>query len=371
MNSLNAPPNTPSLAAARAARLRYVSDEQPGFTRKRRGRHFAYYDTKGALLHDQQHLSRIRSLAIPPAWTQVWISPYANSHIQATGRDQRGRKQYRYHPRWCELRNETKFERLLAFGDALPRLRTRVEQDLRSPGLSRKKVLAAVVRLLETTLIRVGNEEYARSNDSYGLTTLRNDHVEVKGTSLHFHFKGKSGIEHDINLRDPRLSRIVKACQELPGQELFEYVDDQGQIHSIDSADVNAYLHEATSEEFTAKDFRTWAGTLCAVLALKGLGIADGVTQTRKNLVQAIKLVAQRLGNTPAVCRKYYVHPAVLEAYTAGTLLSAFQAASRAAEAKELAEVLIPPADLAKVPSHSLFPEERDVMDFLRTSLGA
>jgi len=349
-------PQTEDAAAlARAARLRYVSDTRPGFTRRRRGRHFSYYDLRGAPLRDEEHLQRIRSLVIPPAWTQVWISPYADSHLQATGRDQRGRKQYRYHPRWCEVRSATKFGRMPAFGEALPRLRSRVQEDLRSPGLPRQKVVAAIVRLLELTLIRIGNEEYRRANDSYGLTTLRNEHVEVAGTRLRFHFRGKSGIEHDVELRERRLSRIIKACQELPGQELFEYVDEDGAVHSIGSADVNAYLHEVMQEEFTAKDFRTWAGTLCAALALREIGVAKGVTQSKKNLVQALKQVAQRLGNTPAVCRKYYVHPAVLDAYGTGRLVLVAKA-----------DCASPIEAGAELPPEGLYPAEQTLMEFLR-----
>lgn len=335
--------------AARAAHLRYVSDEQPGYTRRRRGRHFAYYDTKGALIRDEEELTRVRALVIPPAWTQVWICPASSGHIQATGRDQRGRKQYRYHARWNKLRNETKFERLLSFGEALPRLRACVDRDLRSAGLPRQKILATVVRLLETTLIRVGNDEYARENGSYGLTTLHSDHVEIEGTTIHFHFKGKSGIEHDIDLRDRRLAHIIKACQELPGQELFGYLDEAGDPHSIDSSDVNAYLQEATAAEFTAKDFRTWAGTLCAACALADLGIADSETRKKRNLAQAIRTVATRLGNTPATCRKYYVHPVIVQAYSDGKLL--------AVETSEDAT----PADLIAA--------EKALMKFLRAAL--
>lgn len=316
-------------------------------------------------MRDREQLSRIKALVIPPAWTAVWISPYANSHIQATGRDARGRKQYRYHARWSALRSENKFERLLAFGRALPTLRSRIDEDLRRPGLPREKVLAALVRLLETTLIRIGNEEYARHNESYGLTTLRNDHVEVAGSLVRFHFKGKSGVEHHIDLRDRRLSRIVKTCQELPGQELFEYLDEDGQVRSVDSADVNAYLHAITEEDFTAKDFRTWAGTLCAVLALQGIGFVEGLseTQLKKNLAQAVKLVAKRLGNTPAVCRKYYVHPAVLEAYGAGALLRCWTCAAPVAPGSP-AEAIAPPAALSPH-AVALYPEEAALMAFL------
>lgn len=372
MNALNTQlPVSDPLAAARAAKLRYVSDEQPGFTRRRRGRHFAYYDQRGALLRDAEQLARIRSLVIPPAWTQVWICPLANGHIQATGRDQRGRKQYKYHPRWCELRNESKFTRMLAFGESLPRLRARVEQDLRSAGLTRAKVLAALVRLLETTLIRIGNEEYARKNDSYGLTTLRNEHVEIEGTTVHFHFhfQGKSGVEHSIDLRDRRLSRIVASCQELPGQELFQYIDSEGEVRRIDSADVNEYLHEVTGEEFTAKDFRTWAGTLHAAFALQSLGAAESEREIKRQLTQAIKLVARRLGNTPTVCRKYYVHPALCEAYAAGKLLEAFPLSSPVAILEEAEEGTLRVA--AAVPPGALRPEEDALLNFLKALISA
>lgn len=372
LNALNGQPKTsdpsdPSdpAAVARSARLRYVSDEQPGITRLRRGRHFAYYDAKGALLRDPVQLARIRALAIPPAWTQVWICPLANGHIQATGRDRRGRKQYRYHQSWCEQRNESKFERMLAFGAALPRLRARVEQDLRSPGLPREKVLAALVRLLETTLIRVGNEEYARANDSYGLTTLRNEHVEIEGTTVHFHFQGKSGIEHNIDLRDRRLARIVSSCQELPGQELFQYVDPHGTVHRIESSDVNAYLHEATGEEFSAKDFRTWAGTLHAAFALLSLTQAESETAVKRQLLQAVKSVARCLGNTPAVCRKYYIHPALFDAYAAGTLHGSFRVESATALIQTSAEEGALQV-VAKVPPGSLRPEEEMLLKFLK-----
>ena len=357
-----------AVAAARSAKLRYVSDEQPGFSRKRRGRSFAYYDTDRKLLRDPVQLARIRSLAIPPAWTQVWICPVANGHMQATGRDQRGRKQYRYHPSWSAQRNQSKFGRMLAFGLALPKLRARVQKDLANSGLPREKVLAAVVRLLETTLIRVGNEEYARTNESYGLTTLRNEHVEIEGTTVHFHFPGKSGVEHNIALRDRRLARIISSCQELPGQELFQYVDQEGNTHRIESADVNAYLHETTGEEFTAKDFRTWAGTLHAAFVLHSLTPAQEELPLKKQLLQAVKFVAKRLGNTPAVCRKYYVHPGVLTAYSEGNRLAGFSLPTAAAvlqlpdESQEGALHVS-----ADVPPDSLRPEEKALLAFLRS----
>ena len=370
MNALNTQLDTSdSVSTAKAAGLRYVSDDKPGFTRKRRGRSFAYYDVHGALLRDKDHLARIRALVIPPAWTQVWICAQANGHIQCTGRDQRGRKQYRYHARWCELRNQSKFSRMLAFGAALPKLRARVEQDLGISGLPRTKVLAAIVRLLESTLIRVGNEEYARTNESYGLTTLRNQHVEIEGQTVHFHFQGKSGVEHHIDLRDRRLARIVSSCQELPGQELFQYLDENGEVHRIDSSDVNSYLHEITAEEFTAKDFRTWAGTLSAAFVLQSLGAAEGVTAIKKNLSHTVKLVARRLGNTPSVCRKYYVHPGVFEAYSEGKLVAKF-----APEAATLMIEEAVDADAPRVatvaPAGPLLPEEKALLKFLQSCMG-
>lgn len=313
--------------AARAAGLRYVSDRRPGIRREREreGDAFRYVGPDGEPIHDATTLDRIKSLAIPPAWTDVWICPSPNGHLQATGRDAKGRKQYRYHKRWREVRDDAKYERMVAFGDALPSIRERVEHDLALPGLQRAKVLAAVVRLLETTLIRVGNEEYRRENKSYGLTTLRTRHVRVEGASLRFHFRGKSGKEHTVTIKDRRLARIVRRCQELPGQELFQYVDDDGQRHSVESSDVNDYLSEITGQDFTAKDFRTWAGTLLAARALQELEGFDSEAQAKRNVVRAIESVAQRLGNTPTICRACYVHPAIIDAYVDGSLLSTLQ----------------------------------------------
>jgi DNA topoisomerase I len=305
------------------ARLRYVSDTTPGIRRKRAGTGFSYRRPDGTLVHDAETLRRIRALAIPPAWTDVWICTLPNGHLQATGRDAKGRKQYRYHPRWRAVRDETKYTRLIAFGEALPRIRARVEKDLKRPDLPREKVLATVVRLLETTLIRVGNAEYAKANQSYGLTTMRNRHVAVEGATVRFHFRGKSGMDHRIDINDRRLANIVKRCKELPGAELFQYIDDDGQRQTIDSGDVNEYLHDITGDDFTAKDFRTWAGTLLAAMALQEFERFDSETQAKKNVVQAIERVAERLGNTPSVCRKCYVHPAVLDAYLEGTMLEA------------------------------------------------
>ena len=311
--------------AARAAGLRYVTDAAPGIRRKRAGKGFSYVGLDGKPLRDPAELRRIKSLVIPPAWTEVWVCPSPRGHLQATGRDARGRKQYRYHPRWREARDETKYERMIAFGEALPRIRERVERDLALPDLPRQKVLATVVRLLDTTSIRVGNEEYARQNGSFGLTTLRNRHVDVSGSTLRFHFRGKGGKEYHVDLKDRRLARIVKRCQDLPGQDLFQYVDDNGDLQAVGSDDVNEYLREVSGQDFTAKDFRTWAGTVLAARALEGLEAFASETEARRNVVQAIDSVAEQLGNTRAVCRKCYVHPAVIEAYLDRSLTGALE----------------------------------------------
>ena len=313
-------PTDPARAAKRAG-LRYVSDTQPGITRRRAGSGFTYRDPSGRAVRDPDALRRIRALAIPPAWRDVWICPLAQGHLQAVGRDARNRKQYRYHPRWRAERDETKYSRLLPFAAALPKLRARVDADLRRPGLPRDKVIATVVRLLETTLIRIGNDEYARDNRSFGLTTLRTHHVDIIGGTLRFRFRGKGGKLHDVDVRDPRLARVVRRCQELPGQELFQYVGEDGALHSVDSADVNAYVREATGQDFTAKDFRTWAGTVLAAVALATLGAGTSVTASRRHVKDAIAAVARLLGNTPAICRKGYVHPGVIDAYLDGVVL--------------------------------------------------
>jgi DNA topoisomerase I len=315
--------------ASRLAGLRYVSDAKPGFTRKRRGKSFQYFDADGKPIRDKDEIARIKSLVIPPAWTDVWICPRANGHLQATGRDARGRKQSRYHPRWREVRDENKYERMKLFGETLPTIRSRVEKDLALPGLPRDKVLATIVRLLETTFIRVGNEEYAKENHSYGLTTMRNKHVDVEGSTVRFKFKGKSGKNHNIDLNDRRLARIVKRCLDLPGYELFQYIDDDESLRAVDSSDVNDYLRSITEQQFTAKDFRTWAGTVLACLALREFEAFQSETEAKRNIVQAIKSVAEKLGNTPAVCRKCYVHPAVLECYNAGELLKTLESAGK------------------------------------------
>jgi DNA topoisomerase-1 len=301
--------------AAREAGLRYVSDERPGIIRRKAGKGFRYVRPDGSAVRDEPTLRRIKALVVPPAWDDVWISTDPRGHIQATGRDAKGRKQYRYHTRWRAVRDETKYERMIAFGAALPTIRARVDADMARHGLPREKVLAIVVRLLEATLIRVGNEEYARENRSFGLTTLRNQHVEVQGTALRFNFRGKSGKEHDISLRDRRLAGLVRRLQELPGQEVFQYLDEDGNRHTVDSDDVNAYLREITGQEFSAKDFRTWAGTIICAVALRELDACTSESEAKRNVASVVKTVSRQLGNTPAVCRACYIHPAVLEAY--------------------------------------------------------
>jgi DNA topoisomerase I len=340
--------------AARAAGLRYVSDLKAGIQRREVKGGFRYVDVDGRAVRDRETLGRIRRLAIPPAWTEVWICPREDGHIQATGRDAKGRKQYRYHSRWRDVRDESKYERVLAFGESLGRIRRRVAADLRKRELGREKVLAAVVRLLETTLIRVGNDEYATHNGSYGLTTLRNRHAKVNGGTITFEFKGKSGKRHSVDLRDPRLAALVKRCQELPGQELFGYFDADGAIRDVTSEDVNGYLREAAGEEFSAKDFRTWAGTVLAAIALREFENFDTQRQAKRNVVQAIEAVAKMLGNTPTICRRCYVHPAILDSYFAGqTIATLKQSADRQIRRR-----------LAK-----LRPEEAAVMMLLRERL--
>ena len=300
--------------------LTYLTDDAPGIRRLRTKTGFRYADAFGKPVRDQETLARIKSLAIPPAWTDIWISPLADAHIQATGRDARKRKQYRYHPRWREVRDRAKYERTIAFATALPKIRERVEEDLRKPGISREKVLAVVVSLLETTLIRVGNKEYARDNGSFGLTTMRDRHVKVNGSEVRFQFRGKSGKDHSVTLRDRRLARHVKRCQDLPGQQLFQYIDENGERRTVESADVNAYLREISGEDFTAKDFRTWAGTLLAATALQELETFESATEAKRQLAGAVDSVAKKLGNTPTVCRTCYVHPDVIDEFLDGTL---------------------------------------------------
>jgi DNA topoisomerase-1 len=323
-------PNTDPPAAAKAAGLRYVHDDRPGITRVPAAEGFRYLDAKGDPVDDEATLKRIKSLAIPPAWTEVWICPQANGHLQATGRDARGRKQYRYHPKWREVRDEVKYERMINFGKALPTIRKEVDRALALPGLPREKVLATIVYLLEATMMRIGNDEYARENKSYGLTTLRNRHVKIDGSEVEFRFRGKSGVYHDVKVHDRRLARIIQRTRDLPGQDLFQYLDEDGETHTVGSADVNDYLRTITGEDYTAKDFRTWSGTVLAAMALQEFEAVDSDAQAKKNVVRAIESVAERLGNTPSVCRKCYVHPAVLDAYLDGTMVEGLRA--RAAE---------------------------------------
>ena len=340
--------------SAEEAGLRYVTDAEPGIRRRRAGRGFSYTDPNGALITDGKLRARIKSLAIPPAWTDVWICPSPRGHLQATGRDARGRKQYRYHPRWHAARDEVKYERMIAFGQALPAIRRQVDRDLGLPGLPRERVLAAVVRLLEKTRVRVGNEEYARENRSFGLTTLRDRHAEVGGSRIRFRFRGKGGKEHDVELNDRRLARIVARCQDLPGQALFTYLDEDGEPRTVDSADVNEYLREITGDDFTAKDFRTWSGTVLAAWALSELEEFDSEAQGKGNVVRAVEAVAEHLGNTPAISRSSYVHPSVIEAYLDGDVV---RAARRQAE-QQLSESL-----------EELTPEEAAVLALLRDRL--
>jgi DNA topoisomerase-1 len=349
--------NSPTLAtgsdapaAARAAGLRYVSDNRPGIRRQAGGKQFRYRDADGKPVRDAATLARIRALAVPPAWQDVWICPLANGHLQATGRDARGRKQYRYHARWRSVRDAVKYERMLAFGGALPDIRRQVDEALKLPGLPREKVLATVVCLLQVTMMRIGNEEYARENKSFGLTTLRNRHVRIDGSAVEFRFRGKSGVSHTVKVDDRRLARIIQRTRDLPGQDLFQYIGDDGTTHSIGSADVNDYLRALSGEDYTAKDFRTWSGTVLAALALQEFEKFDSEAQARKNIVRAIELVAQKLGNTPAICRKCYVHPAVIDAYLDGIVL---QALCGAAEQECTAD------------PHALQPEEAAVLALL------
>ena len=317
---IDATPVEEAAEAARDAGLVYVADEEPGIRRKRSGRGFSYIGPAGKTISDRGQLARIRSIAVPPAWTDVWICSSPRGHIQATGRDARGRKQYRYHGAWRETRDRTKYDRMVDFGRALPGIRKRVREDLGLAGLPREKVLALIVRLLDLTYIRVGNTRYAKSNGSFGLTTMRNRHVDVSGSTIRFEFRGKGGKSHTVDVRDPRLARIVKRCQEIPGQHLFQYIDESGEHRQIDSEDVNAYLQACSGQDFTAKDFRTWAGTVLALRALRGLEPASSQREARANIGAAIETVASTLGNTVAVCRACYVHPAIVDAYLEGSL---------------------------------------------------
>jgi len=341
--------NNPA-AAANDAGLYYVNDNRVGYRRKANGNGFEYLDTEAKRIRDRQRLLRIKRLAIPPAWTDVWICPSPNGHIQATGRDARGRKQYRYHDRWREVRDENKFDRLAEFAKTLPKIRRRVARDITLADLPREKVLATVVRLLERTFIRIGNEEYARENKSFGLTTIKNRHVTVKGPHLRFRFRGKSGRQHEVDMTDRRIAKIVAKCQDLLGQDLFQYVSDKDEVRNITSQDVNDYLRDITSENFTAKDFRTWAGTVLAAIALNAQAGFETKKQAKANVKTAVCAVAELLGNTPAICRKCYVHPAIIEAYLNGVQIPG------------LAEAVQPPekVDLRAV--------ETAVLKFLRTA---
>jgi DNA topoisomerase I len=307
--------------AAESAGLLYVSDEEPGIRRRKAGKGFAFRGPNGQPIKDEATLKRIRSLAIPPAYTDVWICPKSNGHIQATGRDAKGRKQYRYHPAFREVRESVKYEHMMDFAAALPSIRAKLAEHMALRGLPREKVLATVVHLLESTLIRVGNDDYAKQNKSYGLTTLKNRHVTVNGGELRFQFKGKSGKTWKLQVEDRRIAKIVRACQELPGQELFQYLDEDGERRDVTSADVNAYLREITGRDITAKDFRTWAGTVLAAMALQEFETFDTAAKAKKNVRAAIERVASRLGNTPTICRKCYIHPEVLNCYLDGSLM--------------------------------------------------
>ena len=309
-----------SITAARAAGLHYASDDAPGIRRRRAGRGWRYIDASGDLISDEEDLRRIRALVIPPAWTDVWINPDSFGHIQATGRDERGRKQYRYHDRWRAERDETKFERLVAFGEVLPRVREQVAAELATRGLTHEKTLATIVRLLDESLIRIGNAEYVRENHSYGLTTLRDEHVAISGETVHFTFRGKSGKLQEIDVRDRRVARVIRNLQHLPGQLLFQYRNEDGELRAISSEDVNTYLHTLAGEAFTAKDFRTWAGTVLAASTLRNFGPAETAKALKANMVAAVDVAAARLGNTRAVCRKSYIHPAVFAGYQSGDL---------------------------------------------------
>jgi DNA topoisomerase-1 len=328
-SSAEVAPFAPPAESAKAAGLRYTTDARPGIRRIRRGRAFTYVDADGKRVRAAAELARIRALVIPPAWIDVWICPDPRGHLQATGRDARGRKQYRYHPKWRVVRDETKYDRVIGFAKALPVIRRTTSGHLRRQGLPREKVLATVVQLLEKTLIRVGNDEYARSNRSYGLTTMRDGHVEVKGPRLRFSFRGKSGVEHEIDLTDRRLAKIVRQCRDLPGYELFQYVDENGARQSVGSEEVNAYLKDITGQDLTSKDFRTWAGTVLAAQLLRELEAFTSNAQAKRNILAVVDMVAKRLGNTKAVCRKCYIHPAIFDAYLDGSMLEAIEQRAR------------------------------------------
>lgn len=333
-------------ASAKQAGLHYVNDRSPGITRVRRGKAFVFRNPNGSVVRDKATLARIKALVIPPAWEDVWIGASPDGHLQCTGRDAKGRKQSRYHADFRATRDEAKYDRVLDFAAALPKLRRAVKRHLSLPGMPREKVLATIVSLLEKTLIRIGNDEYAKNNSSFGLTTIRNRHAKINGSTIRFSFKGKSGVAHDIELDSPRLAKVVRQCQDMPGQELFEYVDDDGVRHDIKSNDVNAYLNEITGKHYTAKDFRTWAGTVLAAQALREFEKFDSQAQAKKNVVAAIEKVAGRLGNTKAVCRKCYVHPTILDSYLGGTLMDQLQHKAER-EMKHLSQ--LPPEEAAVV----------------------
>jgi DNA topoisomerase-1 len=354
MSKTNAQPlNQESVEAAMEVGLVYVSHTAPGIHRRRSGKTFVYIDHRDRKVRDAKTLARIKSLVIPPAWEDVWICASERGHIQAVGKDARGRRQYRYHPRFREVRDQAKYGHMLKFVKVLPKIRRRTRRDLARKGMPREKVLAAIVRLLETTLIRVGNEQYARENHSYGLTTLHNQHAKVNGATLHFQFRGKSGVQHEIDLQNKKLAKVVRQCQELPGQELFGYVDDDGNARDVRSDDVNAYLHKIAGDEFTAKDFRTWAGTVLAAQALQEFEQVDSEAARKKNVVRAVESVASRLGNTGAVCRKCYIHPEIIDSYMDGSLVEML---------KERAEKMLKPMK-------NLRPEEAAVLVLLTRRL--
>ena len=362
MSALRKPPKNSNVAAAldpltaaKLARLHHTTDNQAGITRHKARSGFDYRDPGGAAVHDPETLQRIKSLVIPPAWSAVWISPDPLGHLQVTGRDQRGRKQYRYHARWRAVRDEAKYGKTLKFARALPSIRARVDADLRRHGLPRERVLAAVVRLLELTLFRIGNSEYARTNRSFGLATLRDRHARVEGSHIHLSFRGKGGSRNETDINDPRLARVVKACRDLPGYELFQYVDDAGERHTVTSTDVNAYLHEISGEEITAKDFRTWAGTNLAALALREFEHIDSDVMRKRAIVRAVEGVAKHLGNTPAVCRRCYIHPEIFEGFLDGTLLATLAEKTRVYLTEEI---------------EGMSAEEAAVVAFLRLRLG-
>lgn len=357
------------VASAHHAGLRYVSDQMPGIRRQRTGQGFRYCYPTGQTVREAEVLRRIKTLAIPPAWTEVWICTDPYGHLQVTGRDARRRKQSRYHPLWREVRDETKYARMIAFAKALPRIRRRVRKDLARSGLPREKVLATVVRLLEVSLIRVGNEEYARENDSFGLTTMRKRHVDVSGSTLRFHFRGKAGKRHEVDIRDQRLAAIVRRCQDLPGQGLFEYIATAGRPGEVKSEDVNEYLRAITGDDFTAKDFRTWAGTVLAAQSLQGFEKFDSHAQARKNILRAIESVAKRLGNTAAVCRKCYVHPEVLSAYLDGTLVQTLKQRAEEQLAGSLKELQPEEASILALLQQRLATEEQRLEYQLKASL--